>query len=89
MIDPDQIDPEATKGRKSDRLYRRVDLGWRTYPERRHNIGIVVYAPELEDLVPDARAYIARVLNRMERKSSERVLASTLMWRPVEIPLPE
>ncbi len=75
------IEAVATRGKHTDRLYRRVKLDTR-YP------GIVRYQPQLETLVPDVREYIANWLERQAVRREYNVVAGRL-YSPVDVPLPD
>ena len=78
---PEAIDAAPTKGRKSDRLYRRVRLEGEGFD------GIVRYDPRLEDLIEDVPLYIAHKLNARAWSTSVGTTKGA-MYRVLDIPLP-
>ncbi len=82
MFSADQIDPQPTPGRQGRWLYRRVQL-----PHLRYD-GIVRYEPELEELVPDVREYIAVFLNGQAQRLGPGAFEGRL-YSPVTVPLPD
>jgi hypothetical protein len=75
-----QIEKTPTRGRRTDRLYRRVRLDGLGFD------GVVRYDPVLEETGVDVREYIAEALNEMAARASYNLVCAQL-WRPVEIPV--
>ena len=78
---PEAIDPEATKGRTTDRLYRKVKLEGEGFD------GVVRYDPQLEELIENVPLYIAHKLNARAWATSIGTTKGA-MYRVLDIPLP-